>query len=266
MKKTALLIFPFLFCIFTAQTDSATEGPERGEMIPIPSLEFRMGCNDSKDKLCDGDEKPARKIFLDAYLIDKYEVTAAQYVECVNAGACDPPRTGGYCSFGIEAQNDNPINCVTWSQADGFCKWVGKRLPTEAEWEKSARGEDFRVYPWGNEAPSCDDAVFSTYGWDMWGCGKNTTAPVGSAIKDKSPYGVMDMAGNVSEWTADYYDEEYYKRAPEKNPQGPEKGKYRSRRGGSWCLGADYARVSNRHWSAPEVADHCGGFRCVKNP
>ncbi|MBI3245402.1 MAG: SUMF1/EgtB/PvdO family nonheme iron enzyme [Deltaproteobacteria bacterium] len=181
-----------------------------------------MGCNAQVDTGCSNDERPGRMVFLDAFAIDIYEVTVAAYRQCVEAGKCTAPNTGGSCNWNTSDRAQHPINCVDWSQANAYCRWAGKRLPTEAEWEKAARGTDRRVYPWGN-AWDATKANVST----------NGTVAVGSYPAGKSPYGALDMSGNVWEWTADWYADAYYHNGPVKNPKGPESGQVRSVRGGS---------------------------------
>lgn len=136
------------------------------------------------------------------------------------------PGTGGYCTYEAGDKSDHPVNCVDWDQAVAYCQWEGKRLPTEAEWEKAARGTDGRIYPWGNTAPDCNRAQYGK-------CGGQTVS-VGTKPAGSSPYGVLDMAGNVDEWVADWYDSDYYAQSPSENPKGPSSGQHRGARGGNW--------------------------------
>ncbi len=225
-------------------------------MVYIPEGEFTMGGN-SRDA-----EKPVHKVYLSAFYIDKYEVTADEYTACVNAGVCNKqPGTGENCNYGEAERGNHPINCVTWYDAYAYCRWEGKRLPTEAEWEKAARGTDGWEYPWGDEEATCSYAVMNDGGK---GCGTNRTWPVGSKPEGASPYGVMDMAGNVWEWGMDWYDENYYKNSPDRNPEGPDSGKYRVFRGGSWNYPHYRQRAADRSGYLPGKNFDFVGFRCAR--
>ena len=243
----------------TSVTIKLKESFGGGEMVLIPAGEFMMGCNSSVDKQCSNDEKPYHRVYLDAYKVDKYEVAVADYEKCVNAGKCEAPSTGGSCNWGNSGLGNHPVNCVDWNQASGYCEWAGKRLPTEAEWEKAARGTDGKVYPYGNQfdcGKSCNSVK---------PCDHSSTCPAGSYAEDKSPYGVMDMAGNVWEWVQDWYEEGYYKNSPAQNPQGPSSGTSRALRGGSWnTYYPENLRASHRYWGDPEVRSIVNGFRCVR--
>jgi formylglycine-generating enzyme required for sulfatase activity len=227
--------------------------PERAEMVFVPAGSFVMGCNERGDGECTADERPERAVEVKGFEIDKTEVTVAAYRVCVDSGPCsaDGLETAYWksehhasrdqnCNWARPSRNAHPINCVTWEQASAYCHWMGKRLPTEAEWEKAARGTDGRTYPWGNEAPSCDRANIS-------GCGEGTEE-VGGRVAGASPYGALDMAGNVWEWTSDWY----------------EVGTGRSTRGGSWNLAPANARASARFWGESGGRSPGDGFRCVR--
>ncbi|MBM3234751.1 formylglycine-generating enzyme family protein [Candidatus Poribacteria bacterium] len=221
------------------------------EMVLMPAGEFLMGSDKSKDNLADDDELPQRKVYLDGYWIYKYEVTVAQYRKfCQETGKQMPEEP----SWGW--QDEHPIANVTWDDAVAYCQWAGVELPTEAQWEKAARGTDGRIYPWGNE-------------WDASRCNNKTTGPglttaVSSYPAGGSPYGVMDMAGNVWEWCADWYDKKYYASAPDRNPSGPTSGTKRVLRGGSWVIGSPiYLRAADRYGVSPEVSYSFYGFRGV---
>ncbi len=234
------------------------ESTSTEEMVYIPAGEFTMG-SDSGNK----DEKPVHKVYLDSYYIDKYEVTVDKYAACVKAGFCNEPDTGGSCNWGKSGRERHPVNCVNWGQARAYCEWRKKRLPTEAEWEKAARGTDGREYPWGNEKASCSYAVMND--GSGGGCGMDRTWPVGSKPKGASPYGAMDMSGNVWEWVEDWYNKEYYRRSPDRNPKGPDSGKYRVLHGGSWFVNSDSLRAANRGSGLPPAFGYSsGGFRCAR--
>lgn len=228
----------------------------------VPAGEFLMG-SASSDSAAASDEKPQHKVYLDAYLIDRTPVTNAMYAKCVAAGACRPPWGSGSAErsqyYGDPRYADYPVIYVSWEDAQAYCKWAGGRLPTEAEWEKAARGTDGRLYPWGNEPPDAQRCNFNEKSRD--------TTPVGAYPAGASPYGVLDMAGNVWEWMADWYDEKYYASAPMRNPQGPSSGKLRVMRGGCWMNfdGPDMC-AANRLPDLPETSTACIGFRCVRSP
>ena len=228
-------------------------------MVLVPAGEFFMGCNEKVDNQCVRSDKPGRKVFLDAFKIDKTEVTVAAYGQCVKAGKCSAPDTRERCNWQQAGKENHPINCVDWNQAVAFCQWdKNKRLPTEAEWEKAARGTDGRVYPWGNE-------------WDVKKAnvdgkadGFEYTAPVGSFTEGVSPYGNFDMGGNVGEWTQDWYDKNYYQDGPTENPRGAEKGDDKVTRGGSWFDVAWVVRASNRVRLVPSERSMNVGVRCAR--
>lgn len=263
------------------------------KMVEIPEGSFWMGCNNCPgtkvaDKDCDDDEHPYHEVFLEHYEIDATEVTADQYATCESAGGCDPTDTQNVaCTWQKEGKGNRPINCVTWFQAEGYCLWAGKKLCTEAQWEKAARGgceenggpsnchEQTQKYPWGNDAPDGTLAVsgeFDGHSQDV--CSKS---PAGD-----SPYGLCDMAGNLWEWVGDRYQEDYYCVGPAAtgeelcphcgswpgfpemwgNPGGPVSGSPRGHRGGSY--GGTQLRTSNRAFSHPSTSGVTLGFRCCR--
>ena len=227
-------------------------------LVYVPAGEFTMGAADP-DTSADDDEKPAHTVYLDAFWIDRTEVTNAMYAGCVQAGACQVPRKPGSATRASYYPNpefaDYPVIYVAWDDAAAYCAWAGRRLPAEAEWEKAARGVDGRRYPWG-EGIGCERA---NYG----GC-LGDSAAAGSYPGGASPYGALDMAGNVWEWVQDWYDASYYDRSPDANPPGPASGDGRVVRGGSWDSEVWDVRESYRDWSSPGYHYGYIGFRCAR--
>ncbi|MBI5529856.1 MAG: SUMF1/EgtB/PvdO family nonheme iron enzyme, partial [Deltaproteobacteria bacterium] len=231
-----------------------------GDMCDIPAGAFWMGCNVAVDKECSNDEKPYHEVTVPNFKIDKYEVSAGEYGECVSAGVCTGADTEGKCNYHAAGKDNHPVNCVDWDQAKAYCAWAGKRLPSEAEWEKVARGADGRKYPWGNTGLDCDHAVTS-----VSPCSASGTAAVGSKPTGASLYGTMDAIGNVWEWVHDDYHPSYYGapangRAWTDDPRGT----YRVLRGGGWYYGdADSLRSSRRVGFHPSYRTDYLGFRCA---
>lgn len=223
------------------------------EMVFVPAGNFEMG-SEPETAGADEDEMPLHKIYLDAFWIDRTEVTNSHYQQCISAGICTPPaQTKFYMN---PAYYDHPIIGVSWDQANVYCGWAGRRLPTEAEWEKAARGTDGRIYPWGNDAPSGDLANFDHK--------INETTAVGNYPQGASPYGVLDLAGNAWEWTADGYSPDYYSNSPSSNPLSDSPVNRRVLRGGNWDSNAEGVRSANRFWAYPGRND-TDGFRCAKS-
>lgn len=201
------------------------------------------------------DEEPAHTVYLNDFYIDKYEVSNAAYRECVNSGTCQPPiDTSSYTRssyYENSAYDDYPVVYVDWNMANKYCEWRGAHLPTEAEWEKAARGTDGRIYPWGNtfdgsKTNFCDVNCFFYWANKSYDDSYSDTAPVAAFSNGISEYGVFNLAGNVWEWVADWYDSHYYVNSPSSNPLGPSLGEYRVLRGGSLVYDGNDLRSSNR--------------------
>lgn len=250
--------------------ETAKSNPKDGaEMVWVPAGEFQMGSVDADiQKLLErrpklrpalfDDEKPRHTVYLDGYWIYKYEVTVAQYrTFCKNTNRKMPDQPEW-------STDKHPVVNVTWFDATAYAQWAGAQLPTEAQWEKAARGTDARYYPWGNE-------------WNEERCNNwSDTNPIGQGYQGKcatpggsypgcaSPYGVQDMSGNVWEWCQDVYDKGYYAKSPAKNPTGPDDGDFRVLRGGSWGSSSVTLRAACRLRDSAEATYHDdGGFRCA---
>jgi formylglycine-generating enzyme required for sulfatase activity len=284
-------------------TEPYSNLPDLAQMVYIPGGEFWMGCDRQNpyEYQCSYNifhyDEPVRRVQIDTFEIDKYEVTNQEYLECMNAGVCSAPRVTDMLyrdSYALA-----PVLYVSWWDAQDYCAWEGKRLPTEAEWEKAARGViDTRRWPWGNEDPDCSQASHNGLNRD----GICPTAPartgiqlVGMRPRGASPYGVHDMAGNAFEWVQDKYDVYYYLYSPLDNPQGPPTSRItRDRgsptrplgyeqmgvpvftiRGGSYTDNRHYMRVVHRHWGhhGEDSSNHDSpffrnirvGFRCARS-
>ena len=236
--------------------------------VYVPAGEFEMGANaDQGYMICLAhynycyrtsyeDEEPAHTVFLDAFWIDQTEVTNAMYAICVADGYCNEPEDEYYGNLDFV---DHPVSFVSWYDAETYCKWAGRALPSEAQWEKAARGTDGRVYPWGDMKPSCMLTQYENCDGD--------TIEVGSLLGGQSYYGALDMAGNVSEWVADWYDESYYEKTFLINPDGPENGQFRVIKGGSYTTYEfrGYLRCASRGRSIPMGLWGSTGFRCASS-
>ena len=237
----------------------------------VPEGGFWMGGNreEHHDCLPLFGLRPRHAVTLSAFYIDKLEVTVVQYRACVNAKRCTVPDMESsyglsptmprHLNWGIKGRDKMPVNGVSWHQAKAYCAFVGKRLPTEAEWEKAARGVDKRTYTWGEDQPERQAC------WN-----RNDKSPgtceVGSRPQDESPFGVRDMNGNVSEWLSDWYVKDYYARSPERDPQGPDNGERRCVRGGSYSEDARMAMpLFIRHGNRPDADPSFAGIRCAKS-
>ena len=231
-------------------------------MILIPAGEFWMGSLAGEGY--DG-EHPKHKVYLNSYYVDKYEVTNAQYKKFCDARGRVYPEGPGWSSMDNYFVNypKYPAVNVSWNDAVAYATWAGKRLPTEAQWEKAARGPGALKYPWGNAEPDAGGYYRCNYDPGEAGAdGYEFASPVGTYQRGVSPYGVHDMAGNVWEWCSDWHDETYYGRSPSKNPRGPESGEYRVLRGGSWGGGAFLVRCANRISRMASNRFTRDGFRC----
>ena len=230
-------------------------GKDGAPMMLVPSGEFTMGSNASF-----AHEQPLHRITLDAFYMDKYEVTVGQYAKFLEAMSLSAPPDWNVMNQPLH--QNRPVVNMSWSDANLYCRWAGKRLPTEAEWEKAARGTDGRIYPWGNDPL---DQLRANYGKETW-ANHAALAPVGSLELGRSLYGIYDLAGNAWEWVSDWYDKDYYEKSPSQNPNGPEQGATKVLRGGSWYANLGYLKSTYRFNIAPSARDSDFGFRCAKTP
>jgi len=247
--------------------------PSHDEMVLVPAGPFLMGSDKKVDPKAYLTEMPQHTVHLDAYEIDKHEVTTVQFLKFVLATARAPLIDWRYDGGNFQdTMVNHPVMHVSWQEATDYCTWAGKRLPTEAEWEKAARGEDGRIYPWGDQPAGLSRANFGRGG--LSGPVRDRPErlmlypPIISVDKYEnalSPYGAYQMAGNVAEWVADWYDKEYYKTAPDKNPKGPEKGTQRAFRGGGWIDSTPSVRVAQRNGTEPTTKMNWLGFRCARD-
>lgn len=221
-------------------------------MVLIPAGEFLMGIQDGPP-----DARPQHRVFLSSYWIDKYEVTNAQYRACVVSGVCTPPKDRA--AFDDSQRAEHPVTNVTWLQAREFCQWSGRRLPTEAEWEKAARGTDGRRYPWGNSV----ELIKRRMADGRQHPGRDGTGPVGAQPDTVSPYGVHDLVGNAWEWVKDWYAENWYESSPARDPQGPLHGSFKVLRGGGWKGGPLELRTGYRGWDEITYWGPALSFRCA---
>jgi formylglycine-generating enzyme required for sulfatase activity len=224
-------------------------------MVVVPEGTFLMG---SLPVEGDPDEIPQRTIYLSSYSIDLYEVTQAQYAGFVKATQRSSPTVPVFADdVSLIMKPNLPVVGVSWEDAKAYCDWLGKRLPTEAEWEKAARGERGFKWPWGN--------VFgvSLANTSSEEDGYKYTAPPGRFDKGRSAYGLYDVAGNVAEWVLDWYEQDYYQKSPFRDPKGPDTGKHRVYRGGSWNDPAGGVRTAKRYAAALHQTSAVIGFRCV---
>ncbi|MFO0693860.1 MAG: SUMF1/EgtB/PvdO family nonheme iron enzyme [Polyangiales bacterium] len=272
---------------------SASDGTQSAapDRVRIPAGTFEMGSNRRTLMDPESDEQPVHRVTLRAFELDRTEVTVAAYEECVRAGRCresnsttvrqhewDPQKAALYaaaCNGGRADRATHPMNCVDWTSAVAYCRFRRGRLPTEAEWEYAARGTDGRLHPWGNDPPTVRHGNYSDAAAKRWALaqgftrvwgqltedddGFGTTAPVGSFPAGASPFGVLDMEGNVAEWTADWYGR--YDARPQSNPRGPARGEKRVIRGGTWADFMQHAVTARG--DARNVREPTFGFRCA---
>jgi sulfatase modifying factor 1 len=263
-------------------------------MAVVPASDFLMGSPEGSDGF--DDERPQRRVYVSAFLIDLREVTNADYAVFVQATGHQVPANANSAftlwehGAPLPGSGNHPVVNVSWDDAVEYCHWQGKRLPTEAEWEKAARGTDGRRYPWGDQwdHTSANSASYwvgrtvefqSGEDWNAFWLngdgsrisherglkGEVLTMPVGSFPGSASPYGLLDMAGNVSEWVQDWYDPNYYIHAPLSDPQGPERGAVKVQRGGSWLKPALSLRTTDRDYGNLNSRPSGAGFRCAKD-
>ena len=232
-------------------------GKDGAPMVLVPAGEFVMGSDKG-----DEDEAPVHRVYLNAFYIDKFEVTNGRFAKYVEAIQSEPPW--GFTDKETPLIHaERPVRWVNWMDAMGYCLWSGKRLPTEAEWEKAARGTDERVYPWGNDPPT---PVHAVYG--LKESGAETVSVIGNHHMGQSPYGVQDLAGNLYEWVMDWYAEDFYSsfiNGPAINPRGPGEGAAKVQRGGSYINTPYRLRSSFRTKGDPTEPDPNVGFRCAQD-
>ena len=233
-------------------------GKDGALMVAIPAGEFWMGSPEDESR--SKDERPRHKVFLDSFYLDIFEVTTRQYAQFMSATGYAAPEF--WDQVVLSRDKNKPVVGVSWQDANDYCHWADKRLPTEAEWEKAARGTDERKYPWGQEPPSTHMANFDQKSTPEK-IYSDRLMPVGSYENWKSPFGVYDMAGNVWEWVADWYDKKYYRNSPKKNPKGPEPGDEKVMRGGSWDDFPTALRSGDRSRLVPSERNDSVGFRCA---
>lgn len=243
-----------------------SRGLDGASMVLIPAGPFTMGAHDGFPN-----ERPEHIVTLDAYYIDEYEVTLSLYRKFLEQGKHGSPPT--WDAEAATSVGDRPAIGMRWESASAYCRWAGKRLPTEAEWEKAARGTDKRRYPWGDMQPFVDIA---NYNRGMWVSEAITLVAVTGGLEGmsvrhglkeggKSPFGASHMAGNAAEWVADWYERDYYQKSPVRNPTGPMTGDKRVLRGGSWADVPSALRVTARFSAEPGFEDRTIGFRCAMN-
>jgi formylglycine-generating enzyme required for sulfatase activity len=276
-QKIGFLTFGLLLMIFTVTgrgTSQAAKplsptltGKDGAPMALIPEGPFHMGVPHAAR---DGgvDERPNHEVFLNSFYMDIYEVTNGRYLQFVTETGHRVPQHPTDATLGLwkgkmmpESVTDLPVINVDWFDAEAYCRWAGKRLPTEAEWEKAAKGQNDWRFAWGDVEPTSEHANFNQLAWR----GEATLVQVGIYEKGKSPYGIYDVAGNVWEWVSDWYQVDYYSQSPTHNPQGPETGKYKAVRSSGWQGETPQMRVFTRIKSLPNDRNNSTGFRCAQD-
>lgn len=295
MLRLLTLLFSFTSFFLTISYQTCTVAAAvANDMVLVPAGEFLMGSPAGSDGF--DDERPQRRVFVSAFWIDRYEVTNSNYLAFVQATGhrvpqnVKPAATLWENNKPLPGIENHPVVNVSWEDASAYCRWLSKRLPTEAEWEKAARGTDGRRYPWGNEwdIAKANSASYwaertvefaSGAEWEaFWIKGEGAriskekgikgevlTLPVESFPEAASPYGLFDMAGNAGEWVQDWFDPNYYRSAPLSDPPGPAKGAVKAMRGGSWLKPALSLRTSDRDWGTMDSRPSGTGFRCAKD-
>lgn len=292
MKGPLAGVLLLLFSVCHPPSALSSLAPD--DMILVPAGEFLMGSYD--DGVSSDDERPQRKVFVSAYWIDRYEITNARYKQFVDATGhpapahINPKSTLWFHNVPVPGSEEHPVVNVTWEDALAYCKWRGQRLPTEAEWEKGARGTDGRPYPWGYEwdftkANSAsywaghtiefkDRREWRAFWMEGDGArisherglrGEVLTMPVGNFPEGASPYGLVDMAGNASEWVMDWYEPYSYLNESLSDPRGPNGRLLKVVRGGSWLKPSRSLRTSHRDYGYPSDPASGIGFRCAKD-
>lgn len=268
---TFSILFNTFLLVAAAQSLQVVPAPPKGKdrapMVEIPAGSFPMGVPPG-DRDGGRDEYPRHEVLLDTFLIDQFEVTNGRYSEFVKntnhrvpQNPTNPTRNLWQGNTISESLAERPVINVDWFDADAYCRWAGKRLPTEAEWEKAAKGTSDRRFPWGNVEPTAKHLNYN----QRW-IGEKTLMPVGSYEAGKSPYGVYDVVGNVWEWVNDWYDARYYERSPSKNPKGPQEGTKKVIRGAGWQNETPTVRIFTRVESDPMMRNESTGFRCAADP
>jgi formylglycine-generating enzyme required for sulfatase activity len=260
---SSLLFMAGTASLCEAQLDQLRKSKIQGQpavldtpMVEISEGPFVMGSEGMQSL---EDERPKHQVWLSTFFMDLHEVTTAQYAVFLSVTNRDAPWQ--WTMVDLSQHGDRPVIGVDWADADAYCRWKGKRLPTEAEWEKAARGTEGRLYPWGNYAPNSQLANFALGARFSY---SQVLMPVRSYERGKSPYGLYHMAGNVVEWVQDWYAMSYYESSPERNPQGPDQGQFKVLRGGSWSDQPNYLLTYGRFKLPSETRNSYTGFRCAR--
>jgi formylglycine-generating enzyme required for sulfatase activity len=249
------------------ETETDTGGEPESNLVEVAGATFFMGCG-GDDTDCNFSDNPGHDVSVSTFYIERTEVSVAAYQACVDGGGCSAAASDPDCNFGDVTLGAHAINCVTWQQAADYCGWVSRRLPSEAEWELAAAGPDSRPFPWGSGPASCALAhMFSSAGdTGDYGCMTGMTSPVDAYENGASVFGALQMAGNVDEWVADWYDADYYNAGENSDPQGPSDGTQKVNRGGDlYDASGLNLRVFKRGKANPDAAAPEHGFRCASD-